>query len=242
MVRKAEEMDFMVWSEIPVYWTIAWDNPDTYANASAQLRDNMLRDHNRCAITVWSIANETPHTAARDQFLGNLAQQVKDFDSERLVSMAMEIAKEENNVAHIRDNMNEHVDIVSFNAYLGWYGGTPENCDARSYDIPYDKPFFVSEFGGGAVAGLHGDPTKKWTEEYQADLYDRTLRMYDRQPGWVGCSPWILKDFRSPRRQNHQTQNFFNRKGLVSDQGQKKAAFGVLSDFYAKKKETQPVD
>ncbi|MCC8112459.1 MAG: beta-glucuronidase [Bacteroidales bacterium] len=237
MVRKAEEMGFMVWSEIPVYWTIAWDNPDTYANASIQLRDNMQRDHNRCAITVWSIANETPHSEDRDQFLSNLARQVKEADTERLVSMAMEIAEEDDYTAHIRDNMNEYVDIVSFNAYLGWYGGTPETCDIHSYDIPYDKPFFVSEFGGGAVAGLHGPANQKWTEEYQADLYERTLRMYNRQPGWAGCSPWILKDFRSPRRQNHQTQNFFNRKGLVSDSGQKKAAFDVLRDFYRMKRE-----
>lgn len=235
MVRRAEELGLMVWSEIPVYWTIAWDNPNTYLNASAQLRDNMNRDHNRCAITVWSIANETPHTEDRDRFLGSLARQVKEADSERLVSMAMEIASEDDYVAHIRDNMNEYVDIVSFNAYLGWYGGTPETCDIHSYDIPYDKPFFVSEFGGGAVAGYHGDRTQKWTEEYQADLYERTLRMYDRQDGWAGCSPWILKDFRSPRRQNHKTQNFFNRKGLVSDRGQKKMAFNILSDFYAKK-------
>ena len=34
MVRLAEEMGLMVWSEIPVYWTIHWDNPDTYSNAS----------------------------------------------------------------------------------------------------------------------------------------------------------------------------------------------------------------
>jgi beta-glucuronidase len=35
MVRAAEEMGLMVWSEIPVYWTIHWDNPDTYHSASA---------------------------------------------------------------------------------------------------------------------------------------------------------------------------------------------------------------
>ncbi|MCC8175557.1 MAG: beta-glucuronidase [Bacteroidales bacterium] len=233
MVRRAEELGLMVWSEIPVYWTIDWENPATLANAQAQLRDNINRDHNRCAIVVWSIANETPHKPARDQFLAALARQVKEADQERLLSMAMEITSEKDDVAHISDNMHQWVDIVSFNAYLGWYGGTPESCDARNYDIPYDKPFFVSEFGAGAVAGLHGDATQKWTEEYQADLYQRTLAMYDRQDGWAGCSPWILKDFRSPRRQNHQTQNFFNRKGLVSDRGQRKLAFAVLRDFYA---------
>src|SRR5262249_33533028 len=33
MVRVAEELGLLVWSEVPVYWTIQWENPDTYANA-----------------------------------------------------------------------------------------------------------------------------------------------------------------------------------------------------------------
>ena len=57
MVREAEKMGILVWSEIPVYWTIAWKNPKTYENARNQLRDMILRDHNRANIIIWSIAN-----------------------------------------------------------------------------------------------------------------------------------------------------------------------------------------
>ena len=52
MVRLAEEMGLMVWSEIPVYWTIHWENPDTYLNAANQLTDMIDRDHNRCAVVI----------------------------------------------------------------------------------------------------------------------------------------------------------------------------------------------
>ena len=90
----------------------------------------------------------------------------------------------------------------------------------------------MSEFGAGAVAGRFGTKDEKWTEEYQAEVYRRTLAMYDRLPGFVGCSPWILMDFRSPRRHNHETQNFFNRKGIVSESGQTKQAFYVLQNYY----------
>lgn len=237
MVRMAESMGFMVWSEVPVYWTIHWDNKDTYANAARQLQDNINRDHNRCAIVIWSVANETPHSEARDTFLKGLAKLVRDNDDERLISMAMEVVGERNDTSMVRDNMSDYVDIISFNSYLGWYNGKVADCDTRSWDIPYDKPFFVSEFGAGAVAGLHGDKGTKWTEEYQADVYDRTLRMYDRADGFAGTSPWILMDFRSARRQLHKEQNFFNRKGIVSDQGKKKLAFGVLQKFYKEKKD-----
>lgn len=237
MVRAAEEMGLMVWSEIPVYWTIHWDNPDTYRNAERQLCDMMERDKNRCAIIIWSIANETPHSDARDQFLGNLATKARQKDSTRLLSMAMEVTGTSNNTSRVQDNMSRYVDIVSFNNYLGWYGGKVDDCATRQWDIPYDKPFFVSEFGAGAVAGLHGSKDERWTEEYQAELYRQTLNMYNRTEGFAGTSPWILMDFRSARRQLHGTQDFYNRKGIISNRGQKKLAFDVLKAFYQKKAE-----
>lgn len=237
MVRVAEEMGLMVWDEIPVYWTIHWDNPETFKNASTQLKDMIDRDKNRCAVVVWSIANETPHSEARDNFLGALARQVRSADDTRLLSMAMEVSWKPDNVCTIDDNMNKYVDIISFNCYLGWYGGKVADCKDRKWEIPYDKPFFVSELGGGALYGRHGDIDERWTEEYQEELYKQTVAMYDRAKGFSGMSPWILMDFRSARRQLHGVQDFFNRKGLISENGQKKKAFYVLQDFYKQKKE-----
>ena len=63
--------------------------------------------------------------------------------------------------------------------------------------------------------------------------------MYNRVEGFAGTSPWILMDFRSARRQLHGIQDFFNRKGVVSDKGEKKQAFYVLKDFYKQKMEEQ---
>jgi beta-glucuronidase len=50
-----------------------------------------------------------------------------------------------------------------------------------------------------------------------------------------GVSPWILKDFRSPRRSLPDIQDFYNRKGLVSEAGVRKQAWYVLRDYYKKK-------
>ena len=235
MVREAEKLGLMVWSEIPVYWTIHWDNPETYQNAHKQLNDMIERDKNRCAIVIWSVANETPHSDARDKFLADLATYAKQKDNTRLLSMAMEVTGTRNNVNRVEDYMSKYVDIISFNHYLGWYGGKPEDCETRQWEIPYDKPFFVSEFGGGALQGLHGDKNERWTEEYQEELYKQTLAMYDRVEGFAGTSPWILVDFYSPRRQLTGIQDFFNRKGLISNNGIKKKAFFIVQDFYKKK-------
>ena len=236
MVRAAEEMGLMVWDEIPVYWTIAFGNKETYQNASQQLIDMMERDKNRCAVVVWSFANETPESEDRNTFLANLSKQAKQMDNTRLISMAMEVGGTRDNVTSIQDGMNKYVDIISFNNYLGWYGGRIDDCKTRKWNIPYDKPVFISEWGGGALQGYHADKNTRWSEEFLAELYRQSIAMYDRLEGFAGMSPWILVDFRSARRQHHTYQNFFNRKGLISENGIKKQAFYVLRDFYAKKK------
>jgi len=38
MIREADRLGIMVWSEIPVYWTILWENTSTLENARNQLR------------------------------------------------------------------------------------------------------------------------------------------------------------------------------------------------------------
>ncbi|OIV41187.1 glycoside hydrolase family 2 protein [Flavobacterium johnsoniae] len=235
MVKEAEKMGLMIWSEVPVYWTISWTNPDTYANAERQLHDMIYRDKNRCGIVIWSIANETPHGDDRDVFLSKLAKYARTQDNSRLISMAMEVTKSPNNVNTLHDNMNEYVDIVSFNQYLGWYRGTNESCKDMQWVIPYNKPVIISEFGGEALQGLHGDKKERWNEEYQEELYVQNTQMFNRIEGLAGVSPWILVDFRSPRRQLPNIQDFFNRKGLISDQGIKKKAFYVMKDWYAQK-------
>lgn len=237
MVREAEKMGLMVWSEVPVYWTISWANVDTYNNAERQLHDMIYRDKNRCGVIIWSIANETPHGADRDIFLGKLAKYARQQDNTRLISMAMEVNKSPNNINTVSDNMNEFVDVISFNQYLGWYRGTNESCKLTQWVIPYDKPVIISEFGGEALQGLHGDKTERWTEEYQEELYKQNTQMFDRIEGLAGISPWILVDFRSPRRQLPGIQDFFNRKGLISSSGIKKKAFFVMKDWFEKKKE-----
>ena len=91
----------------------------------------------------------------------------------------------------------------------------------------------MSEFGGDALFGKHGDTNERWTEEYQENLYQHQIAMLKRISFLRGTTPWILKDFRSPRRTLPRIQDYFNRKGLVSDHGEKKKAFFVLQKFYS---------
>ena len=230
-VRLAERMGLLVWSEIPVYWTIDWKNAATYDNARRQLTDMIHRDQNRANVIIWSIANETPHSNERDEFLGNLAQHARTLDTSRLISMAMEVTGASNYKNRLRDNMNKWVDVVSFNQYIGWYRDV-NDAPKMEWEIPYEKPVIVSEFGGGAKAGYHGPKNQRWTEEFQENLYIENTAMLDKIDGLSGTTPWILKDFRSPRRVLPEIQEYYNRKGLFSDNGEKKKAFYILQKWY----------
>lgn len=244
MVRTAEEMGIMVWDEIPVYWTIHWDDPSTYENAEAQLVDMITRDRNRANVLIWSVANETPRSEARLSFLSRLIDKAHEMDGSRLVSAAMEkeYTDEARTQATVRDELAEKADIMSFNQYVGWYDGSTEKCSRVNWSFDVQKPVFITEYGGGALYGLHGPETERFTEEYQEHLYKENVKMLSRIPGLSGSTPWVLMDFRSPRRQLKDIQDDFNRKGLISGQGQRKKAFYVMQEWYAKLAEQYSTD
>jgi beta-glucuronidase len=56
--------------------------------------------------------------------------------------------------------------------------------------------------------------------------------MLDKIPSLRGMTPWILSDFRSPRRTLPKIQDGWNRKGVYSEKGEKKLAFYVLKNYY----------
>ncbi len=233
MVRAAEELGLLVWSEVPVYWTIQWQNPETYANAERQVTEMVQRDKNRAAVILWSVSNETPIDDARNRFLRALIAKVRELDPTRLLTAALERHYSDEHTQVVDDPLGADLDVIGVNQYVGWYDGLPAKCDSIVWDVRYEKPLVFSELGGDAKAGHHGPPEQRWTEEYQADMYRHQIEMMRRIRVWRGLSPWILNDFQSPRRPLPGIQDGWNRKGLVSDRGEKKQAFGVLQAFYA---------
>ena len=235
-VRLADRIGLLVWSEIPVYWDIDWTNPATQANAETQLRDMIARDHNRAAVILWSMSNETPVKPERTAFIRQLAQDARDLDSTRLITSALNHVDETGpDVRTLSDPLGEVLDVLGLNEYVGWYWRTPEDADKLQWKITWDKPLIVSEFGGGAPFGRHGNADERWTEEYQQNLFQHQIAMVDRMPNLAGMTPWVLMDFRSPLRMLPGVQDYHNRKGLISNRGQRKLAFYTLQDFYKKK-------
>lgn len=234
MIRLADRMGLLVWSEIPVYWSIAWQNPDTLENAKEQLRDEIARDGNRASIVLWSMSNETPPSEpGRTEFIKSLAAYTRQLDPTRLVTSALNHTESAGSgVRSLNDALGESLDVLGLNEYVGWYEGTVEDTAHIHWKTAYEKPLIISEFGAGAPYGKHGNVDTRFAEEYQANLFEHQINMLKQIPSMAGMSPWVLMDFRSARRFLPGIQDFHNRKGLISDRGQRKQAFYVLQKYY----------
>ena len=290
LAKVADEMGLLLWEEVPVYWNIDWSNPETLNIANNQISRLVERDWNRSSVGVWSIANETPFSDERMEFLKNLLETIQLKDQSRLTTAALLSGNEEqfkllvlvlaiqginsewvsskekfifksilsqanvtaeaklNFSISIDDPLGELVDIISYNEYFGWYYTTflAEQIQIKEgtlrrlmFEIiediqitsPYNKPIHLSEFGAGAKFGIK-DSNKIWSEQYQAKVYNHQLRMIVNNPQIQGITPWILKDFRAMLRPLPGIQDFYNRKGLIDENGNRKEAFKILQEFY----------
>lgn len=231
--RLADKLGILVWSEIPVYWNIDWTNPHTLEIAKHQLWEMIRRDHNHPSVILWSMSNETPESPERDAFIHQLAVEARAEDPTRLITSAI-VTHFHGTDAVLDDPLGKDLDVLGYNEYLGWYQGKPAAIPNYTWQDPLGKPVIMSEFGAGAKAGLHGPDTNYFTEEYQDNVYRLQFEMLDKISFLRGMTPWALMDFRSPMRQLPGIQDDYNRKGLVSDKGEKKKAFFTLQSYYAK--------
>ncbi|WP_025145432.1 glycoside hydrolase family 2 protein [Pedobacter jeongneungensis] len=235
-VRAAERMGFLLWEETPIWQGIDFENPETKKKAGNMIREMVMRDKNRCALSFWGMANETQPSAARNEFLKYLIKCTKDIDSTRLITAAFDLVRFDRNKQRfvMDDPFIKEIDVVAINKYMGWYHPWPVAPNKAIWEVASDKPLIISEFGAEALYGKSGDAdiASSWSEDYQAQLYKDNLEMFKNIPNLNGISPWVLFDFRSPFRFHPTYQEGWNRKGLVSDQGFRKKAWYIVADYY----------
>lgn len=240
IVRMAEKMGIILWQEIPIWQGIDFEDRGTLDKARTMLREMINRDKNRCAVCFWGVANETKPSDARNAFLLSLLKMGRSMDCSRLYVAAFDLVYFNKNTRHFEmdDPFTANLDVVAVNKYVGWYHPWPLSPEEAVWDVVPDKPLIISEFGGEALYGQHGDEevASSWSEEYQAKLYKDNIEMFNHIPNLCGVSPWILFDFRSPFRFHPTNQSGWNRKGLLSDQGLRKKAWYVMHEYYKQKK------
>ncbi len=230
--RIADRMGILLWEEIPVYWLIAFENQETYSDAENQLTELIRRDKNRASVIIWSVGNENPDTDARLSFMSRLAQLAKKLDPDRLISAACLV-----DTVHLKiaDRLEQYLDVIGLNEYYGWYNPDFEKLPLLMNNSNPAKPVIISEFGADAMSGTYGTTDEKGTENCQEYIYKRQTELFSRIPYIQGTTPWILFDFRTPRRMSRY-QHGRNTKGLLSaDKKHRKLAFYVMQEFYRKR-------
>lgn len=237
VVAAADEMGLLVWSEIPVYWDMAFTSEQTLTEAKTMMAEMIARDQNRASVIIWSVGNETPETPERLRFMRALIDSTRALDPHRLISAALHDNADDSSgpegKVRVDDPLGAYLDVLAMNRYEAWYGyRNPNQIDEVNWIVAYNKPLVFSEFGADALYGYRADPLVRWSEDYQKLLYERTFAMADRIPQLAGTVPWILKDFRSPRRFHGTFQNYWNRKGLIDPAGNRKLAFEVVRQRY----------
>jgi beta-glucuronidase len=233
----ADRYGIMVWSEIPVYRmkSTLFNVSGIRAHGLRMLREEIARDYNHPAVTVWSIGNENSSRPKRglQRFIRRAARIVKRTDPTRLVGIAISgFPTVEKQQIYLK------LDVIGINDYFGWYGGPRGSIadrgalagylDRMHSDYPH-QALVVTEFG--AEANRHGPVTEKGTYEFQADFLAYHLGVFAARPFVNGAIVWALHDFRVKpgwAGGNPLPHPPVNEKGLIDDTGFRKPAFDVV--------------
>ena len=225
----ADEIGLLLWEEISVYWSIAFENRSTFEDADNQLSELIKRDRNRASVIAWGVGNENADTGARLAFMRRLTATARRLDPSRLVAAACLVNQE---AKRIEDRLTRYLDLVGINEYYGWY--EPDFADLLAIGEAYDqdRPLIITETGADAPKGRRSPEKALFSEDQMLACYQAQFETIQRLPAVQGFCPWILYDFRSERRKN-SFQRGYNRKGLIdADKQTKKIAFDALKHFY----------
>jgi beta-glucuronidase len=198
--------------------------------ALGSLAELIARDRNRACVIAWSVANEPRmHYPGAAAALRELCDRARELDGTRPVSYATDLP----DAAGV-----EAADIVFLNSYPGWYRhpgrlDVAESALAETLDRIYQrhgKPVVLTEFGADAVPGSHADPPAMWTEEYQAELIERLLRVAGRRSYVAGTHVWAFADFATAQA-DHRPQSV-NFKGVFTRDRRPKLAASRLREMW----------
>ena len=220
-----DELGFVLWAEIP-YISVHMSNGRE--NTISQMKELVVQNYNHPSIFFWGLSNEITMKGAKDpDLLENhqiLNDMVHEMDKTRLTTMAVISMCDISEKQYI-----EIPDLVSYNQYLGWYGGKIEQngpfMDAFHEMYP-NIPIGMSEYGAEAYKWHTSHPEQgDYTEEYQAHYHEELIKqLYTRDFVWA-THVWNMFDFAADARDEGGCKGM-NNKGLVTfDRKYKKDAF-----------------
>jgi beta-glucuronidase len=227
-----DELGIYVWEESHAR-QVKFDHPRYKEQITTSTTEMVDWHFNHPAIIIWGCLNECESiTASGKREHTRVLRLLKELDGSRPVTFASMYAE--------RDLCLGEVDIVSWNRYDAWYGGAIDEIEPRIKRVlrwlhsnksrgGKGKPVIMSEFGAGAIYGNRQPCQSKWSEEYQRDVLDESLRVYLGHPDVVGAAIWQFCDVRiTPNWSWDRRPRTMNNKGVVDEYRRPKLAYEAV--------------
>lgn len=239
-----DEVGLCVWNEI-----IGWQNtvehltnPHFLEAQKQQAAELVEMSFNHPSVILYGLLNESASNdpAARPGY-EDIIGAIRKLDHTRLITYATHHPMD--------DQCLDLVDVVSINAYPGWYLGSIEEIPARigaakshiDLTSSRDKPCIISEIGAEGIYGWRDWNETRWTEQYQARLLETVIRYLFVEPmennhpsNAAGLSIWLFSDFRTseglPRILSRGRG--FNNKGVVDEYRRPKQAYSTVRNLF----------
>ena len=228
-----DQKGLIVWAEIPYITT---HMPKGRENTISQMKELIIQNYNHPCIVTWGLSNEITGGGAKDKSLLENHYELNDLvhkmDPTRPTTMAViTMCDMDEEIVHISD-------IVSYNHYFGWYGGTVDMYgpwfDKFHKKYP-NKAIGISEYGCEALNWHNSDPKQgDYSEEYQAFYHEELIKTIAKRPYLWATHVWNMFDFAADARAEGG-ENGMNHKGLVTfDRKYKKDAFFAYKAWLSK--------
>ncbi len=219
-----DEAGLILWAEIPY---ISKHMPGGYKNTVSQMKELIVQNYNHPSIVVWGLSNEITIAGASDPDLIRNHKVLNDLchemDKTRLTTIAsVTMCPIDAEYVHISD-------VLSYNHYFGWYGGTTDMNGPWFDDFHKkypNKAIGISEYGCEALDWHTSNPIQgDYTEEYQAYYHEELIKQIAARPYLWATHVWNMFDFAADARAEGG-ENGMNHKGLVTfDRKYKKDSF-----------------
>ncbi|MBR4859095.1 MAG: glycoside hydrolase family 2 protein, partial [Clostridia bacterium] len=219
-----DERGMVIWAEIPY---ISRHMNGGNENTVSQMKELIVQNYNHASICVWGLSNEITMDGAKDPDLianhRRLNDLVHEMDKTRPSTVAC---------ISMCDMAEEYVhisDVVSYNHYFGWYGGSVDEYGPwfdKFHEKYPETPIGCSEYGCEALNWHNSKPESgDYSEEYQAIYHEALIRqLFSRKYIWA-THVWNMFDFGADARAEGG-ENGQNHKGLITiDRKYKKDAF-----------------
>ena len=229
-----DEAGIVTWAEIPFIGPGGYldrgfiNSPSFRENGKEQLKELIRQNYNHPSICFWGLFNELKtHGDNPVEYVTELNTLAHEEDPTRITTSASFLGDGE--------DLNKITDLIGWNKYYGWYGGSPRDLsrwvDRAHASFPRYK-IGISEYGAGASIYHQQDSVKPavaagwWhPENWQTYYHIENWKIIAERDFIWGSYLWLMFDFGAAHRTEGDRPGI-NDKGLVTfDRKVKKDVF-----------------